>query len=394
MDHRPALRDHPVVVVSIFGTIVASGAFEIVPASTTPVMADQLGASATEVNWLVSVMLGVAVVASLPSGALVDRFGAPRSFVLATATLLVGGVVSWQFTRQGAYWPVFWSRLLAGVGFVLVWNTGLTVVGQFRNAATATGLFTAGGPIGFAVGHLTGPTIVAEYGAASVFLAYPLFMLPALAGVLLAWDEELAGGGTGELPSLADVGGVARNHSVLLVCTLGFVAYSLYLFINSWVPTYLTEELSLSLAQSGALTAMFPLLGAASRASGGVVTDRLFDGRTRPVVLASLFVSGVAVAGIALSSTYLVVAAFLFVGGYFVQLSLGLFYSVVPTVVADADVTTAVALLSSVGLFGAFSAPLVAGEVIRATGSYAAAFGYALALTVAGFVLAVPYFHD
>jgi len=68
MDHGPALRDHPIVVASIFGTIVASGAFEIVPASTTPVMADQLGASAAEVNWLVSVMLGVAVVASLPSG--------------------------------------------------------------------------------------------------------------------------------------------------------------------------------------------------------------------------------------------------------------------------------------------------------------------------------------
>jgi len=309
-------------------------------------------------------------------------------------TLVVGGVVGWHFTRQGAYWPVFWSRLVAGIGFVLVWNTGLTVVGQFQNAATATGLFTAGGPIGFAVGHLTGPTIVAEYGAASVFLVYPLLMLPALAGVLLAWDDELAGGGTGELPSLGDVLSVSRNNSVLLVCVLGFVAYSLYLFINSWVPTYLTEELSLSLAQSGALTAMFPLLGAISRASGGVVTDRLFGGRTRPVVLASLFVSGVAVAGIALSSTYLVVAAFLFVGGYFVQLSLGLFYSVVPTVVADANVTTAVALLSSVGLFGAFSAPLVAGAVIQATGSYAAAFGYALGLTAVGFALAVPYFHD
>ncbi|AHG03659.1 sugar transporter [Halobacterium sp. DL1] len=394
MDHGPALRDHPIVVASIFGTIVASGAFEIVPASTTPVMADQLGASAAEVNWLVSVMLGVAVVASLPSGAIVDRFGAPRSFALAAVTLVVGGVVGWHFTRQGAYWPVFWSRLVAGIGFVLVWNTGLTVVGQFQNAATATGLFTAGGPIGFAVGHLTGPTIVAEYGAASVFLVYPLLMLPALAGVLLAWDDELAGGGTGELPSLGDVLSVSRNNSVLLVCVLGFVAYSLYLFINSWVPTYLTEELSLSLAQSGALTAMFPLLGAISRASGGVVTDRLFGGRTRPVVLASLFVSGVAVAGIALSSTYLVVAAFLFVGGYFVQLSLGLFYSVVPTVVADANVTTAVALLSSVGLFGAFSAPLVAGAVIQATGSYAAAFGYALGLTAVGFALAVPYFHD
>ncbi|MGB9966084.1 MFS transporter [Halobacterium hubeiense] len=394
MDSRPALSEHPVVVVGVLATALASGAYEIVPASTTPVLADQLGATPAAVNWLVSVMLGVAVVASLPAGAVVDRFGAPRSFALATAFFLVGGVASWQFARQGAYWPVLWARVVAGLGFVLFWNTGLTVFGQFRNAATATGLYTASGPIGFAVGHLTGPTLVAEFGTASVFLAYPLLLVPALAAILLRWDGALAGGGTGEVPALRGVLAVARNRAVLLVCALGFVSYSLYLFVNSWVPTYLTTELSLSLAQSGALTATFPLLGAAARASGGVVTDRLFGGRARPVVLASLVVSGITLVGIAASSTYLVVAAFLLVGGYFVQLSLGLFFSVVPRTVDDDSVTTAVALLTSVGLFGAFSAPLVAGELIQATGSYAAAFGYALALTVAGFALAAPYFHD
>ncbi|NIB99259.1 MFS transporter [Halobacterium sp. R2-5] len=394
MDSRPALSEHPLVVACVLGTAVASGAYEIVPASTTPVLVDQLGASAAEVNWLVSVMLGVAVVASVPAGAVVDRFGAPRSFAFATGVFLVGGVASWQFARRGAYWPVLWARVVAGLGFVLVWNTGLTVFGQFRNAATATGLFTASGPVGFAVGHLTGPTLAAEFGAPAVFLVYPAFFVPALAGILVFWPSELSGGGTGELPSLSSVLGVARDRGVLLVCALGFVSYSLYLFVNSWVPTYLTAELSLSLAQSGALTATFPLIGAAARASGGVVTDRLFGGRARPVVLASLVVSGVALAGIALSSTYLVVAAFLLVGGYFVQLSLGLFYGVVPGIVDDADVTTAVALLTSLGLFGAFSAPLIAGELIQATGAYAAAFGYALALTVAGLVFAVAYFHD
>ncbi|MCG1002791.1 MULTISPECIES: nitrate/nitrite transporter [Halobacterium] len=394
MDSRPALSEHPLVVASVLLTAVASGAFEIVPASTTPVLADHLGASAAEVNWLVSVMLGVAVVASVPAGAVVDRFGAARSFTFATCVFLVGGLASWQFAQRGAYWPVLYARVVAGLGFVLIWNTGLTVFGQFQNAATATGLFTASGPVGFAVGHLTGPTIASEYGPAAVFLVYPLFFVPALAGILAGWESDLAGGGTGEIPSLSSVVGVARNRTVLLVCALGFVSYSLYLFVNSWVPTYLTAELSLSLAQSGALTAMFPLLGAAARASGGVVTDRLLGGRTRPVVLVSLVVSGVALAGIAASSTYLVVAAFLLVGGYFVQLSLGLFYSVVPGVVDDADVTTAVALLTSVGLFGAFSAPLVAGEIIAATGAYLAAFGYALALTVVGLVLALAYFED
>jgi len=394
MDSDPALSDHPLVVVSVLLTSVASGAYEIVPASTTPVLVDLLGASAAEVNWLVSVMLGVGVVASIPTGAVVDRFGATWSFAFAAGLFILGGAASWQFAGRGAYWPVLWSRVVAGFGFVLVWNTGLTVFGQFRNAATATGLFTASGPIGFAVGHLTGPTVASEFGAAAVFLAYPLLFVPALAGIFAGWEPELAGGGTGEIPTLESVFGVARDRAVLLVCALGFVAYSLYLFVNSWVPTYLTAELSLSLAQSGALTAMFPLLGAAARASGGVVTDRLFGGRTRPVVLASLAVSGVALAGIAVSTTYLVVAAFLLVGGYFVQLSLGLFYSVVPDVVDDADVTTAVALLTSLGLFGAFSAPLVAGGIIEATGAYAAAFGYALALAVGGLALALASFED
>ncbi|WP_435146031.1 MFS transporter [Halobaculum sp. P14] len=392
MDAKPSLGEHPGLVVSILCTSVAAGAYEIVPSSTAPLLADQLGATPVQVSWLVSVMLGVAVVGSLPAGAIVDRFGVLGSVALATAVFVVGGAVSWYFAARGAYWPVLWSRAVAGFGFVLLWNTGLTAVGQFRNAATATGLYTASGPGGFALGHVTGPAIATAFAPQAVFLVYPLLLVPATVGVAAFWPADLERGGSGELPSAGEFAAVARNRSVLLVCLLGFVSYSLYLFVNSWVPTYLNSRLTLSLAESGALTALFPLLGAASRASGGVVTDRLFAGRARPVVVVSLVASGVALTGVMLSSTYLLLAGFLLVGGYFVQLSLGVFYGVVPATVDDDHVTTAVALLTSVGLFGAFTAPLLAGEAIQATGSYTAAFGYGLALTAVGLVVAVRWF--
>jgi MFS family permease len=75
--------------------------------------------------------------------------------------------------------------------------------------------------------------------------------------------------------------------------------------------------------------------------------------------------------------------------GFFVQLSLGLFYTYVPDVLPDRFATAGVALLTSVSLGGAFSAPLVAGFLIDRSGAYVTAFSYAVVLAVAGTVLAL-----
>ncbi|OYR52079.1 hypothetical protein DJ74_02360 [Halorubrum sp. Ea8] len=79
--------------------------------------------------------------------------------------------------------------------------------------------------------------------------------------------------------------------------------------------------------------------------------------------------------------------AALLVAGFAIQLCLGLVFAYVRELVAPAVAATAVAFLTSVGLAGAFLAPIAAGRLIEAS-NYETAFLVAGVLGVLGTLLA------
>jgi len=382
-------RDRWVAVAGASLTSVSLGAYELVPASVTPLIREALAIDAAEAGLLVSVMFGTAVVASVPVGVGLDRTDSRTAVAVAVGVLLLAGVGGWAAATAGSFHGLLASRVLGGLAYVVVWNAGIDVVGRAfppERQATAVATFTASGPVGFAVGQGTGPLVADALGWPAVFPAYTAL---SVVGLALFWPASRGAGrasGT-ETPSLSALRGVLTNPQVLLVGALGFLGYALYLFVNTWAPSYLTEELALSLGASGLVVAAFPAVGVVSRISGGLLSDRLFGGRRRPVVRWSFVVAAPAVAAIALPRTVAAVLALLVVAGVAIQLCLGLVFAYVRELVAPATAATAVAVLTSVGLAGAFVAPIAGGAVISAFG-YPAAFATAGALGAVGAGLA------
>lgn len=368
---------------------VSLGAYELVPASVTPLLRASLGVSPSAAGLVVSVMFGTAVVASLPAGVVLDRTDSRVAVAVACGLLLVAGGWGYLAAAAGDYRSLLASRVLGGVAYVVVWNAGIDVVGRSFSAerrATAVATFTASGPIGFALGQAGGPVVADLLGWEAVF---PVFATSALVGLALFWPASVGRGRVegGSAPSLAEFRGVVTDRRVWLVGGIGFLAYTLYLFVNSWAPSYLTEELGLSLAVSGGVAALFPAVGVLSRVTGGVLSDAAFGGRRRPVVLLSFLVGAPVVALFPALRTLPVVVAALLVAGFAIQLCLGLVFAYVRELVEPGTAATAVALLTSVGLSGAFLSPIVAGAVIEAAG-YTAAFIASGALGAVGLGLA------
>jgi len=368
---------------------MALAAYEIVPASVTPLVRTSLGIGDARAGLLVGVMFGTAAVTSLPVGVALDRTNSRTAVAAAVAVALVAGVAGWWTAVAGAFWPLIGTRVLGGVAYVVVWNAGIDIIGRSFPAgrrATAVGTFTASGPVGFALGQGTGPLVAAAAGWPAVF---PAFSLLALLGLAAFWP---ASAGTGrasatDVPSPAEFARVLMDRRVWTVGVLGCLAYALYLFVNSWAPAYLTGPLGLSLALSGTLVAAFPAVGVLSRVSGGALSDTLFGGRRRPVVLLAFVVAAPIVGGFTrLSSVPLVVAALL-VAGFSIQLCIGLVFAYVRELVDPAVAATAVAFLTSVGLAGAFLAPIAAGALIETVG-YPTTFGLAGALGGVGVLVA------
>jgi predicted MFS family arabinose efflux permease len=368
---------------------VSLGAYELVPASVTPLVRASLGVSSSEAGLLVSVMFGAAVLASIPVGIVLDRTNSRYAIAVAVGLLLVAGVWGWQAATTGAYWSLVASRVLGGIAYVVVWNAGIDVVGRSFDPArqgTAVATFTASGPVGFAIGQGTGPIVAEQFGWPAIF---PIFTGIACVGLMVFWPMSRGSGhATGTAaPTPSDLGRVVTDRRVWTVGLLGFLGYALYLFVNSWAPSYLTEDLQLGLGLSGLLVALFPAVGVLSRVTGGVLSDTLFRGRRRPVVLLSFLVATPVVAGFTAIGTVPVVVAALLVAGFAIQLCLGLVFAYVRELVEPAVAATAVAFLTSVGLAGAFIAPIAGGRLIDAS-NYGTAFLVAGALGALGVLLA------
>jgi len=387
--HGRSVRSRWTLVAGASLVSVALGAYEISPASVTPLVRDSLGISSAAAGLIVGVMFGTAVVASLPAGAVLDRTNSRTAVAVAVLALFVAGVWGWIAAERGSYASVLGSRILGGVAYVVVWNAGIDIVSEAVDGArraTAVGVFTASGPIGFALGQGTAPAIAARFGWPAIFLA---FNGVALVGLALFWPTSRGLGAVGgdAPPSPSEFGDVLRSRAVWTIGLLGFLGYSLYLFVNSWAPSYLTDVVGLSLAGSGLLVAAFPAVGVLARVSSGVLSDRVFGGRRRPVVLGSFVVAAPLVASVVVTRSVVVLLPVLLVAGFAVQLTLGLSFAYVRELVDPRVAATAVAFQTSVGLAGAFAAPIVGGAVIERAG-YTAAFLAAGALGVLGVLLA------
>jgi nitrate/nitrite transporter NarK len=282
------------------------------------------------------------------------------------------------------------SRGLAAPVTAAIWTAGVNIIGRAfdpARQATAVGVFSGGPAAGFAVGLLTGPLVAGRFGWAAIFAVYAV---PAAVGCALFWvtsrrlDISVEDTATARL---ADFRELFTTATVWIVALVAFVGFSLYAFVTSWVPTYLSEVVGVSLAEGGLLAAFFPAVGAFARAGSGAVSDRLFGHRRRPVVLLAFAVSAPAVFLVVLVETVALLLLALTVAGLFLQLGLGLAYPLARETADPAVAATGVAFTTSMATFGGFVAPPVGGLLIARAG-YPVAFGAALALGLAGAALA------
>jgi len=387
----------------LFGAWLLTAAvhvYVIVPASVLPTVADGLGVPQTTAVWLVSAVFVSWALTNVGVGVVIDSIGDVRVVAAGGAVAVGIALAGWLAAADGLFWLLIGTRVVAGIAIGAIWIAGTTLVGRLytvEHRATALGVFTTSAPAGFAAGQVLGPRVTATAGWPAIFAAGGLL---SAAGLATFGAAHLSIGGTtgsrddGDEPDTDDVttdqttqqrfATVLRNRTVLLGAVVAFAAYSLYLFLNSWLPSYLTSAFALSADASGLLAAVFPAMGVISRAGGGVISDRLFGHRRLPVLRWSFVVATPVMVLLAVSTSIPALVGLLVVGGLVIQLTFGVVYSYVQEAVAPGNQGTALSILGSAGISGAFSAPVIAGLLIDLTGAYSAAFAYAIAMAVLG----------
>jgi nitrate/nitrite transporter NarK len=371
-------------------SVITQG-YIIVPASVLSVITTQFGVSSSTAVWIVSVTPGAWAATNFLLGAGIDRYGDVMATAVATVTVAGASVLSWWAGANGLFWVLLVARIIAGAGIGAIWTASANVVGQVFTTGTrgtALGLFTTSAPAGFALGQVVTPFVARSHSWAATFLLVALGAVVALGafGVSLRFVQRQKREAAGS--PIQNVTQVLGSRPVRFGCALAFAAYSLYLFMNSWMPTYLAENFTISLELSGLLASLFPAVGIISRAGGGYLSDRLLGQRRLPVIKVSFLVALPVTLLIARTSSVGLIALFLVVAGFVIQLTFGIVYTYVQESVEPDVSGTALSMLGTAGISGAFTAPLVAGVLIDATDTYTSAFAYAVAIAVLGLGLA------
>lgn len=355
MDMSESDSSRPFVVLLGASLVMTGfGAYMMGPASVVPILIRTFGISSTVVGFVFSASYLGWLAFQLPSGFLQDRVDNRRLVQGAVGLLFLATALG---TVTESFIGFLGTRVLGGLTGAVLFTGTVTIVGHVfpaerRGLATGTVLGSALG--GMALGQVGSPYLAGVMAWSDAFVVYAAI---SVAGVIVLRFGSPRAVRSGGRVSLAEFLAALTDRSVLLLSIAAFSVNALFIFLNSWIPTYSTTVLSTPLYVAGAMGAVVSVAGSFGRPSGGWLSDAI--GSRRIVALGSLVVAVPLLLLIPTVSSWVVVAAILVLDGLALQVGFGVYYAFAQELVPKALTGSSMATLTAfMVLSGLITAPL------------------------------------
>ena len=356
--------------------------------SIAPLIRDDLSLSVAEAGSFISAYYIGPSLMSLPAGWMADRWGVLPSMVVGQVLIAVGLVA---VGGSHAFPLMAVCMVLAGAGYGIL-NPTTTKAGMAwfppRQRATVVGLKQVGLPLGGAVGALVMPPLALAFGwRTAVVLPAALVALLALVTWLL-YREPPAPLQSGAPVAPLSLGMILGHRDLWLVASSTLVFAGMQTVWMGFLVLYLTEVLHLSLVDAGHYLVMAQVTGMAGRVIFGMLSDRLFGGRRRIVlVIAGIgsTVCSLLMAGTGPGTGWWVLAPLALAFGFFGIGWNGVQHTLMAELVGPRAAGTAIGLGLAVSSLGVTICPPIFGLAAERLGSFAgpwAGLGVIMAATL------------
>ncbi len=385
-----------------------------------PALSKELGLDAVAMGYVFSAFGWSYVLAQLPGGWLLDRFGSKRVYFASIVTwsiftLLQGGISFFAAATGTAVVALFSLRLLVGLAeapsfpangrIVAAWfpaNERGTASAVFNSAQYfATVLFA---PVMGWIAHTWGwPWVFYFMGVVGIAgallwrrvihdpVTHPAINRAELdyverGGGLVRMDQEehtQSGTFVDKTPKWTYIRQLLSNRMLLGIYVGQYCITTLTYFFLTWFPVYLVKERGMSILNAGFVAALPAICGFVGGVLGGLVSDFLLRhgrsltlARKTPIVIGMLLSTSMIACNYVQSSTLVVaIMAFAFFGKGLGALGWAVVSDTSPKEIAGLSG----ALFNTFGNTAAITTPIVIGYLVRGTGSFSAALVFVVA---------------
>lgn len=252
-----------------------------------PFITDDWGISRQQLGLLMSAFSTGTVLLAFPAGMVTDRIG--------VRTILLAGQAAVGIFITLAPWLVeyLWAlgaMFLAGLGYGLVNPAGSKAVYSWfppRRRAAALGLKQISLPLCGVVSGLILPPVAVALGWRVAWMSIGLAGLSAaLLTGLIYRDPPLSSAPAPSDPALPASGlGLLRQGNILRLIFSGFLFTGIQISWHSYLALYLRERLGMTAVLAGAYIALMQGSAIPGRLLLGIISDTLFGGERRGVLL-------------------------------------------------------------------------------------------------------------
>ena len=369
---------------AVFLNYVDRGAIAV----AAPLMKGELGLTATEFGTAVSAFFWIYAPVQFLVGWLCDRFSVYR--------LMAWGVILWAASTflmgfVGGFLSLLVLRVILGVGESVVFPASGKIIARHIPAegrGVANAWCSAGIALGPALGTLAGGAILATLGWRAIFIVFGLATLFWLA----PWRNlvrKLPEGPEGDEAPMVAVGELVRRWS-LWSMGIGHAASNFaFYFLLAFTPLYLVQQRGLSIELMTLLATLGYLAQAAGSFAVGAWSDRWTrSGRSevairRAMLSAGQFVIALALIGIALTKSIIMVGVLLAVAGAATACLATNLYSVAQIFAGPRASGTWIGFQNGLGNISGIVGPVLSGILIDRSG-YDSAFYLAAGVAAFG----------
>lgn len=350
-----------------------------------PLIQTELRLSLAEVGVLASLVNAGVVASAVWAGKAADRFG--ERLIIGYGTI-AGGLIIMMVNLTAGFASLVPLLLLLGVPMGTGTPAGSkAVAGWFeqRERATAMSIRQTGVPLGGTIAALVLPSLGLAFGWRIALSCVGVIAVGMGFTVLRLYKEPAPKPVPRDAAPIGGLRDIVRHKEIWTVTLYASILAGSQWCYLSYIVLYLTEDLHFPLVFAAALLAGGQILAAAGRILSGLISDRYFVGRRKPVlIMLGLFAVVLALVTASLSDdtaqwSVVVIVSCL---GFATMSWQGLYLTLVSELVGARMAGQAVGLTNTVVFLGIVILPPVFGSIADYTDSYRMAWGW-LALMIA-----------